>query len=77
MTSPPQAGNDELQLNLGHLTVQPVMSMGMRETMATMQIRMKWKMNCKPMMDQRRIRRTGGIVLEIEGIVLKSVMIGQ
>jgi len=31
----------------------------------------------KPMMDQCRISRTEGIVLETEGIVLESVRIGQ
>jgi hypothetical protein len=38
------------------------MSMGMRARMATMQMRMKRKKHRKPMMDQRRIWRTEGIV---------------
>ena len=44
------------------------MSTGMRARMAT--IRMRRKKHCKPMMDQRRILGT-------EGIVLESVKIGQ
>ena len=45
------------------------MSTGMRARMATMRIRMRMKKHRKPMMDQRRIWRT-------EGIVLESVKIG-
>jgi hypothetical protein len=44
------------------------MSRGMRARIATMRIRRK--MNSKPMMDQGRMWRT-------EGIVLESVKIGQ
>jgi len=44
------------------------MLMGMRARMATMQMRRK--KHRKPMMDQRRMWRT-------EGIVLESVKIGQ
>jgi len=44
------------------------MSTGMRARMATM--RMRRKKHRKPLMDQRRMWRT-------EGIVLESVMIGQ
>jgi len=45
------------------------MSTGMRATMATMQIRMRTNKHCKLIMDQRRMWRT-------EGIVLESVKIG-
>ena len=44
--------------------------------MATMQMWMRKKMYHKPMMDRGRIWRTEGIVLETEGTVLESVMIG-
>jgi hypothetical protein len=50
------------------LTWEPEMSTGMRARMATM--RMRRKKHRKPMMDQRRMWRT-------EGIVLESVKIGQ
>jgi len=40
------------------------MSTGMRARMATMRMGMWWKIHCKPMMDQRRMWRTEGIVLE-------------
>jgi hypothetical protein len=46
------------------------MSTGMSERMATMQIQMRRKMHCQPIMDQHRIWRT-------EGIVVESVKIGQ
>jgi len=46
------------------------MSTGKRVTMATMRMRMRWKTHCKPTMDQHRIWRT-------EGIVLESVKIGS
>jgi hypothetical protein len=45
------------------------MSMGMRASMATMRMQMRRNQHCKPMMDQRRMWRT-------EGIVLESVKIG-
>jgi hypothetical protein len=38
--------------------------MGMRGRMATMQMRMRRKKHRKPMMDERRMWRTEGIVLE-------------
>ena len=50
------------------LTWEPEMSTGVRARMATM--RMRRKKHRKPMMDQRRMWRT-------EGIVLESVKIGQ
>ena len=40
------------------------MSTGMSARMATMRMRMRRNKNCKPMMDQRRMWRTQGIVLE-------------
>jgi hypothetical protein len=46
------------------------MSMGMRARMAMMGMQVRRKKHRKPMMDQRRMRRT-------EGIVLESVKIGQ
>jgi len=52
------------------LTWEPVMSKGMSARMVTMQMLMRWKMHCKPMMNQHRMWRT-------EGIVLESVKIGQ
>jgi len=45
------------------------MSMGMRARIATMRMRMRSKNHRKPMMDQRRMWRT-------EGILLESVKIG-
>jgi hypothetical protein len=47
-----------------------VMLMGMSVRMATMGTWMRRKKHLKPMMDQRRMWRT-------EGIVLESVIIGQ
>jgi len=41
--SPPPAGNDGLRLNWRGLTWDPVMSMGMRATMAMMRMRMRRK----------------------------------
>jgi hypothetical protein len=46
------------------MTWDPVMSMGRRARMATMQMRMRRKKHRKPMMDQNRIWRTEGIVLD-------------
>jgi hypothetical protein len=67
MPSPPPAGDDGPRLNSRGLTWELVMSTGMRARMATMLTRNK--KHCKLMMDQRRMWRT-------EGIVLESVMIG-
>jgi len=47
-----------------------VMSKGMSARMATTQMEMSWKKHCKPMINQFRMWRT-------EGIVLESVKIGQ
>jgi len=69
MASPPPAGNDGLQQNPSCLTLEPVMSTGIRARMATMRMRMRRNKHCKPMMDQCRMWRT-------EGIVLESVKIG-
>ena len=52
------------------MTWEPEMSTGMRARMATMRMQMRRKKHRKPMMDQRRMWRT-------EGIVLESVKIGQ
>jgi len=68
--SPPPAKDDGPQPNLIGLTWKPVMSTGMRGTMATMQMRIRGNKHRKPMMDQHRIWTT-------EGIVLENVKIGQ
>jgi len=68
--SPLTAVEYRLQLNLGGLTWEPVMSTGMRATMAMMRLRMKRQKHRKPMKDQHKIWRT-------KGIVLQSVKIGQ
>ena len=60
MPSPPAAGDDGLRLNSSGLTWEPLMSTGMRARMATM--RMRRKMHQKPMMDQHKIWRAGGIL---------------
>src|SRR5882757_2867324 len=70
MSFPPPAGDDGPRLNSRGLTWEPVMSTGMRARMAMMRVRMRRKKHRKPMMDQRRMWRTDGIVLE-------SVKIGQ
>jgi len=44
------------------LTWEPVISTGMRWSMATIQIRMRKNKHHKPMMDQRRMWRTDGIL---------------
>jgi len=46
------------------LTWEPVMSTGMSARMATMQTQLRRNMHCKPMMDQHRMWRSKGIVLE-------------
>jgi len=46
------------------LTCQPVMLTGMSARMATMRMQMRRNKHCKPIMDQRRMWRTKGIVLE-------------
>jgi len=73
----PPAGDDGPQLNSRGMTWEPVMSKGMRATMATLGMQMRRQTHRKLMMDQCRIWRTEGIVLETEGIVLDSVKIGQ
>jgi hypothetical protein len=70
MSSALPAGDDGRWLSSRGLTCEPGMLMGMRARMAMMQMRMRRKKHCKPMMDQCRMWRT-------EGIVLESVMIGQ
>jgi len=68
MPTPLPAGNDGPRLNSRGLTWEPVMLTGMRVRMVMMQMRRKT--HRKPMMDQHRMWRT-------EGIVLESVNIGQ
>jgi hypothetical protein len=46
------------------------MSTSMRAKMATMGMRMRWKNDCKPMMDRRRMWRTEAIV----GLTWEPVM---
>jgi len=77
MLSPPPVGEHGLQLNPSGLTCEPAMSTGMRATRATMQMWMRRMKHLKPMMDQCRIWRTEGIILETEGIVLETVKIGE
>jgi len=73
----PPAGDDGPQLNSRGMSWEPVVSKGMGATMATLGMLMRRKKHRKPMMDQCRIWRTEGIVLETEGIELDSVKIGQ
>jgi len=70
MPSATPAGDDRPQPKQSGLTWEPVISMGMRATMATMWMPMRWKKFRKPMMDQCRMWRT-------EGMVVESVKIGQ
>jgi len=46
------------------LTREPVMWTDMSASMATMRMGMRRNKHCKPMMDQRRMWRTKGTVLE-------------
>jgi hypothetical protein len=64
------AGNDGTRLNSRCLTSEPVMSTGMGARMAMMLMQIRRKKHRKLMMDQGRIWRT-------EGIVLDRVKIGQ
>jgi len=70
MPSPPPASNNAPRLNSKDLTSEPEVSLGMRVRMATIWMWMSRKKHRKPMMDQRSMWRT-------EGIVLESVKIGQ
>jgi len=70
MPSPLSASDDGLQLKSSGLTWDPVISMGMTATMATMWMRKRRKKHGKLLMDQRRMWRTDGTVLE-------GVKIGQ
>jgi len=54
------------------LTRESVMSTGMSSSMAMMPMRMKRTTHCDPMMDQRRMWSTKGIVLESVKIGLYS-----
>jgi hypothetical protein len=69
MSSPPPAGDGGPPLNTSGMTWEQVMSTGMRARMAMMQMQMRiWrKMHRKPMMDERRLCRTVGIVGDICG----------
>jgi hypothetical protein len=69
MPSTPPAGDDSPRLNSRGLTSDPVMSTGMRARLPTMRMQMRMTRNkhCKPMMDQRRKRRTEGIVGNVDG----------
>jgi hypothetical protein len=60
------AGDDSLRLNSRCLTSEAVISTSLKARMATtlMWMQMTWKKHFKPMMDQRRMWRTEGIVLE-------------
>jgi hypothetical protein len=64
MPYPPAAGDDGPQRSSSGLPSEPVMWTGMGATIVTMRMRMKRKKHRKPMMDQCRLSRTGGIVLE-------------
>ena len=77
MLSAPPAGDDGLPLNSRSSTWERVMSMGMGAIMVMMRMWMWKKKHRRPIMDQHRIYRTEGILLETEGIVLESVNIGQ
>jgi hypothetical protein len=68
-TTPP-AGDDSTRLNSRGLTWGPGMSTGRGARMVMMWKRTRMKMHRKLMMDQRRMLRT-------EGIVLESVKIGR
>jgi len=46
------------------LTREPVMSTDISARIATMRMQMRRNKHCKPMMDQHRMWRTKGIVLE-------------
>jgi hypothetical protein len=59
---PQSAGNDGPRLNSKGLTWEPVWSTCVRARMATMQIGMGRKKHGQPMIDQRRMWRTEGIV---------------
>jgi len=64
MPSRPTASDDGWRLNSRGFNWEPVMSTGMRAKITMMQMRMSTKKDRKPMMDQRRMWRTQGIVLE-------------
>jgi len=49
-----------------------VMSTGMRPRIATMRIQMRRNKHLKPMMDQRRMWRTEGIVGDVDGYVCED-----
>jgi hypothetical protein len=65
----PQAGDDDLRLNLSGLTREPVMSMGMRARMAMMQMQMqiRKKKHHKIMINQRRMWRTDLGTFDVDG----------
>jgi hypothetical protein len=59
MPSSPQAGDDSPRRNARGLTLEPVISTGMRARMVTMRMRMQMRrqIHHKPMMDQRKMLR--------------------
>ena len=61
MPSLPPAGEHGRPLNSRGLTWEPAISMGMRAGIARIRMRMSRKKHRKPMMDQRRMRRTEGM----------------
>jgi len=70
MPSPPPGGNNRLRLNSSGLTWDPVMSSGIRARMETKRMLVRRKKHRKPIMNQRRIWRTEGIV----GLACEAVM---
>jgi len=71
MPFPPPVGEDGLgKLHSRGMTWEPMMLTRRKARMAMIQMRMRREKHRKPMMDQLRMWRT-------EGIVLESVKIGQ
>jgi len=70
MPSPPPTGDDGLRFILKGLTWVPVISKGMRATIAMMEIWMRKKNHRNTIIDQRRMWRTEGIV----GLAWEPVM---
>jgi hypothetical protein len=66
ITSPPPASNDGLQRNSSGLALEPVMLTGMRARMEMMRTLVRGNMNCKPMINERRMWRTTGSVGHVD-----------
>jgi hypothetical protein len=64
MPSAPPVGDDGPRRNQSGLKWEPMMLTGMRARMAMIRMRMRRNKHPKWMMDQRRMWRTEGIVLE-------------